>query len=274
MLLALSKLLTWLASPLVMALALGVAAWREALRGRRRRSWLWLGLGAAWLLVWTSPLFYAWFGSTLERQYPPLRAEETPAGDAIVVLGGGMEDSCILPYPDMTAAADRVWHAARLFHAGKAPLVIVSGLGDDHAAVPLLADLGVPAGAIRAEAASRNTAENARGTAALLARAGAGRRIVLVTSAWHMRRARLLFERAGLAVIPAATDHEATLARARVDRWSLPNLLPSPDALQRNTAMLKEYIGYWVYRVCGGRAAANVPAAAATPGAGSHAGVP
>ena len=246
--LALTKILTWLASPLVIALFLGLLAWLQAYRGKRRGAALWLVLASLWLLVWSSTPFYGWFGSTLERQYPPCRAEDLPTADAIVVLGGGMESSRGLFYPDMNSAADRVWHAARLYKTGKAPLVIPTGVGEIEATVPLLVDLGVPTAVIRVETASRNTAENARCTAALLARSG-GRRVLLVTSAWHMRRAQLLFERAGLEVIPAATDYEATIARARPDRWSLLMLLPSPDALNRNTVILKEYIGYWVYRM-------------------------
>lgn len=243
----LAKFLTWLASPLAIAMVLGLLACWLAWRGRRRAAIAWLALTAAWLLVWSSPLFYGWFGFTLERCYPPRRAGEMPTADAIVVLGGGMTAAPgLLPYPDMTGGADRVWHAARLYRAGKAPIVIPSGKGEDQATVPLLLDLGVPAHAIRVEADSRNTVENARFTAALLKRLGC-RRILLVTSAWHMRRAHLLFARTGLEVIPAATDHEATLVRATLD-WSLPDLLPSPDALTRNTAILKEYIGYWVYR--------------------------
>jgi len=244
----LTKLLTWLASPLVIAMLIGLIAWRQAYRGRRCRAVLWLALAGLWMLVWSSTPFYGWFGSTLECQYPPCRVEDLPTGDAIVVLGGGMETSRDLFYPDMSGAADRVWHAARLYKAGKAPIVIPTGVGEDESSVPLLRDLGVPATAIRVETASRNTAENARFTAALLARLGA-RRVLLVTSAWHMRRAQLLFERAGLEVIPAATDYEATIAHARPDRWSLQNMLPNSDALNRNTCIQKEYIGYWVYRV-------------------------
>ena len=247
--LALTKFLTWLASPLVIALLLGLFAWWKAYRGRRRGAVLGLALAVLSLLVWSSTPFYGWFGFSLERQYPPCRAEDLPKADAIVVLGGGMEWSRDLPYPDMNGAADRLWHAARLYKAGKAPVVLPTGAWEDASSVPLLLDLGVPAAVIRAETASRNTAENARFTAELLARMGCGRRVLLVTSAWHMRRAQLLFERAGLEVIPAATDYEATIVHARPDRWSLQDWLPNPDALNRNTGILKEYVGYWVYRV-------------------------
>jgi uncharacterized SAM-binding protein YcdF (DUF218 family) len=244
----LGKILAWLASPLILGLGGFVVALAAMARGRTRRAAVWGGAAMLWLLVWSSPLFYTWFGCTLERAYPPRTAEALPSADAIVVLGGGMSTpQGPVRDPDLSAAADRVWFAARLYRAGKAPVVVPSGEGEAATSAVLLADLGVPAAAIRVENASRNTAENAVRTRAVLQALGA-HRVLLVTSAFHMRRARMIFERAGVAVIPAATDYEATLLRVRAGRWSLTELLPSPEALSRNTYILKEYLGYAAYR--------------------------
>lgn len=246
--LELGKLLTWLVSPMTLAFLGFVVALVCLARGRRRAGG-WLGAATlAWLLAWSMPALGLRLGYGLEKDYPPQAVEDLPAADAIVLLGGGMTPPVApLVYPELLGAGDRAWHAARLYRAGKAPVVIPSGVSEERASVPFLRDLGVPAEAIRVEGASRNTDENARFTAALLARLG-GHRVLLVTSAWHMRRARLLFERAGVDVIPAAADYEATLAHARAGHWSLQELLPNPETLCGNTVMLKEYIGYWVYR--------------------------
>lgn len=64
----------------------------------------------------------------------------------------------------------------------------------------ILMESGVPAGAIVRERRSRDTHENAIYTAALLKERGL-RDVVLVTCTWHLRRARKLFERAGLEVV-------------------------------------------------------------------------
>ena len=245
-----AKFLPWLASPLTLALLAAAWALVAGVRGRRRTSCRLLAGIVVWLLVWSSPLFYRWFGGALERPYPPLRAGEMPRADAIVLLGGGMSAPYGLPYPDMSGSADRVWHAARLYHAGRAPLVIASGSEEAASSALLLQDLGVPAAAIRVEGESRNTAGNAACTRRLLDALGA-RRVLLVTSALHMRRARLLFERSGVEVIPAATDHEATARRSRPDRWSLAALLPSAEMLERNSCALKERLGYWACRLTG-----------------------
>jgi uncharacterized SAM-binding protein YcdF (DUF218 family) len=98
--------------------------------------------------------------------------------------------------------AGRVWYAARLFHAGKAPLVLLSGGGDlerqafseARAMAVFLQDLGVPAQAIALEKTSRNTRQSAAFSAALLKSRGI-EHILHVTSVLHMPRAVALFTR-------------------------------------------------------------------------------
>jgi uncharacterized membrane protein len=72
---------------------------------------------------------------------------------AIVVLGGSFSYSRALPYPDMSASADRYWHGARLFHGGKGNRIILTGgrmpwagpgLTEAESGAVFLQDLGVP----------------------------------------------------------------------------------------------------------------------------------
>ena len=150
---------------------------------------------------------------TLTTQALKLRAEDMPTADAIVVLGGGMTaNKAVYPYADISEAGDRVWHAARLYRAGKAPLVVPTGCNDKDAVVPLLLDLGVPSTALRVEDEARNTEENARFVATMLKDVVPGRkpRILLVTSAIHMRRALLMYSRyaSELDIIPRLSPEE------------------------------------------------------------------
>src|SRR5206468_7409159 len=107
--------------------------------------------------------------------------------DAIVVLGGGLSPA--MPpeqaFPRLVTGADRVWLAARLYHAKVAPRVIVSGGGfmvrpDNPATTEaagmreFLIALGVPAEAIVDEGASINTIENISNVRGLI---GNGRRV-------------------------------------------------------------------------------------------------
>ena len=106
---------------------------------------------------------YRWIGGALESEWPIVKAEEVPKADAIVLLGGGMgSNRNVYPYAEMWGGADRVWHAARLYKAGKAPIVIPTGCNERESTVPLLRDFGVPESAILVEDAARNTEENAR----------------------------------------------------------------------------------------------------------------
>lgn len=244
------------------------------------------GAALAWLLVWSLPGLSQVIGLYLEEAYPPQRVEEMPRADAIVLLGGGMSANLKKsPYAEMHLAADRVWHAARLFKAGKAPIIIPTGTGDRESTEPLLHDFGVPREAIVGEYEARNTEENAKFVERLLLSRvesselnvegsklkveGSGGqsnnptmlqshnatiaqlhnpRILLVTSAWHMRRAVLMYQKyaPGLEIVPAAADYEEVVNDYP---WQFWQYLPSGQALGRNSDLAKELIGYWGYRL-------------------------
>ncbi|MGA2854123.1 MAG: YdcF family protein, partial [Verrucomicrobiota bacterium] len=99
--------------------------------------------------------------------------------DVIVVLGGG--------------SGERPARAAELFKELDAPRIIVSGFGDCENNRRILLKAGVPAGAIQLEDKSRTTRENAGFTLKLL-RAENARRVILVTTWYHSRRALACFE--------------------------------------------------------------------------------
>jgi len=212
-----------------------------------------IAAGALWLWTMSTPAMYSVLGMSLERDYPPTRVETLPAADAIVVLGGGVSGNTnTCPYAELSMAADRVAHAARLWKAGKAPVVIPSGERETMASLPLLRELGLPDSAILVENKARNTEENVKFVAELVKGRGEGLkgsrpRILLVTSAWHMRRSLLMFRKyaQGVEVIPAACDYEATLSSDRP--LEAKDFAPTADALLRNSYMLKEIIGYWGY---------------------------
>ena len=216
-----------------------------------------VGCGVLWLWLWSTPMMYRWVGLGLEREWPVVLVEDAPKADAIVILGGGMAaNTNVYKYAEMWSAADRVWYAARLWKAGKAPIVIASGTGEREATVPLLRDFGVAEAAIVVEDKARNTEENAKFVEDILNRVERVDRvewrlprILLVTSAWHMRRSLLMFKKyaPNLEIIPAATDYEASVRMCR--EFGLGELLPSADYLSFNSGCFKEYIGYWGYRL-------------------------
>jgi uncharacterized SAM-binding protein YcdF (DUF218 family) len=108
--------------------------------------------------------------------------------DVIVVLSGGEGD-------------ERVRQAAALYHAGYAPVVVLSGggavLGEATAQILRRQALarGIPDRALVYERTSTSTGEQARNLREILARRRV-RRAIVVTSSYHTRRTRYLFRRA------------------------------------------------------------------------------
>mgnify|MGYP006175794151 CR=1 FL=1 len=97
-------------------------------------------------------------------------------------------------------------------------------------------DMGVPENAMLLEGSSRTTFENALRTRELLGEGA--RNIALVTSAFHMGRAVLWFEKAGFTVYPVRTDIRVLHESRAFWEW-----LPKPQALDESTIAIKEYLG-------------------------------
>ena len=250
--LLLDKLLTAFALPVGAAILLGALA-LLAQGARFPRSALFCLLAALLeLTVFSLPVTADALSARLTAPFPPQAPDSYEEAELIVVLGGGLEGpTAKRPVADFNHAADRLFYAAELFHAGRAPAILASGGSvwglstetEAEASAAVLQRLGVPEGRLRLEGDSRNTRENALFSRTLAAET---QRILLVTSASHMRRAQGCFEAVGFTVIPAATDFEDYSGMDPVLRW-----LPSHDALATNSRMLKEGLGLLVYRLRG-----------------------
>jgi uncharacterized SAM-binding protein YcdF (DUF218 family) len=178
----------------------------------------------------------------------PVDVAAVPASGAgaIVVLGGDMERTP--EYGGGTVgplSLERVRYAARLAHATSLPILITGGVlkpGEPPIAElmrdALAEDFGVSARWI--ENHSRNTAENARYSAAMLRREGIGT-VVLVTHGFHMKRALFAFAKAGLKVIPAPT-------MSTEGEFEAEALAPTGKALQDSFYAAHEWVGLAWYR--------------------------
>jgi len=223
----------------------------------RRRRLGWVLLLAACAGLWLSTTT----GLAEALQRGPLAAPPTldaagiarlrAPGTVIVVLGGGRE--AFAPEyagPNLGATTlERLRYGIWLARQTGLPLAFSGGTGhgqDDGATEAEVAariaaqEFGHP---LRwTESRSRDTRENAINTLALLRSAGL-KRCVLVTHAWHMRRAVRDFERAvadsggGIAISPAPIG----LAPAVED--SLLRWLPSGEGALRCRQALREMLG-------------------------------
>lgn len=200
---------------------------------------------------------------SLEWRYLP--PESIPHADVIVVLGGGTNSGHYpRPQADLNSSGDRLVYAAWLYQQGSAPNLLLSSgaiewlypeTSPTEDMAEILTLMGVPREAMWTESRSRNTYENALYSRELLDEKGI-RRIILVTSAAHMRRSVALFEHQGLEVIPAPTDYR--ISRSELEQLKYPSLaaqlfslLPSAANISMTTEAMKEYIGFFVYRMRG-----------------------
>jgi len=216
---------------------------------RRSGALVALFLAITWLYLASTALVADLLMGALEKDQRPKVLSVIPQADAIVVLGGALRgDTHWSSLGDLNAQADRLVHAVDLYKAGKAPRLLVSGgasrgaRSEAQQMEQILGVMGVPHRAILRESESRDTRDNARYSAIIL-KGKKMTRILLVTSAFHMRRARAAFEAEGLEVIPAPTDYQRLVSTPSVPPW-----LPTVQDLERTTIALREFVGYWVYR--------------------------
>ena len=163
-------------------------------------------------------LAVAYVGLTFVQVWWASTQDDQDAADAIVVLGAAQWDG--RPSPVLRARLD---HAAELWEAGVAPVIVVTGgkqEGDrftqGFTGYDYLTDLGVPDEALRVEVDGTDTFTELSASAAILAGDGLGDEVLLVTDPYHAFRAAAIAREVGLAphVSPTggATDLRA-LAR-------------------------------------------------------------
>lgn len=253
-----NKIVTWTLSPMgvfFLSVLFGWAAWRFAGHRAwvRRACRLLVAFGFVELWVLSCGFSIRFIGCPLEGE--EIDVLSLPSADAIVLLGGGVGVHSGCGRTELFGGVDRVWTAARLFRAGKAPQMTVSGSGAPGE-IAVLADLGVDTNKIVVLQSARNTQEEAdmikvkvrgegEGEKVKVKGEGGRIRILLVTSAWHMPRAKMLFERAGFEVVAAPTDYEMHFATE--GRVQLGDFFPGAEALVRNSYAVKEWVAYFCY---------------------------
>jgi uncharacterized SAM-binding protein YcdF (DUF218 family) len=231
----------------------GLLVWRRWPRAGK----IIAGTAFAAMVVLSTNAGAGWLVRPLEARTTALVAPERAGAQAIVVLAAGQLENAPeygnRAIPDYIALA-RLRYAAHLQRRTGLPVLVSGGNGGeidpethereyakaDAMAVALREDFGVPVRWI--ETTSRDTAQNAAFSAALL-RADGVKRILLVTDAMHMPRAHDVFAQHGLEVVDAPTmffNDQAKGMRA----W-----LPSAEGMRRTWYAVYEWIGIAWYRV-------------------------
>ena len=217
---------------------------------RLGRALAWIGVTVNLLLV--VPASVGWLLAQVEDP-TPLAVATIADAEAIVILGAGRREYA----PEFDGetvnrlALERLRYGARLAHLSGLPVLVSGGGGAEEVPEAVLMqaalekDFGVP---VRwAEKRSLDTRENARYSAAILNAAGV-RRILLVTHAAHMYRARTEFEAAGLVVHPAPTGWLGNYTDKPPASFMLGEL-PSQNSAYAGWFALHETLGQLAYRV-------------------------
>lgn len=238
-------------------LILGWFEWRRRFRKRVSRFWI---IGMLQLYLFSTPWVAGQLIMSWEVPSPNVQELELIDDniDYAVVLGGMTEYTGYEFEPfQLLDAADRLMVGMKLVNQGYAETLILSGgnnpLIDNEAPSEalLMKDwirtyTNFDTTAIRIEPASVNTYENALGVKKVLEREGKGDRVFLITSAYHMRRARMIFEGVGLKPFPVATDHRSA---KELDDSGILNWIPNSAALHYSSEILRELVGYAYYKL-------------------------
>lgn len=183
----------------------------------------------------------------LENAYPVLRQLPKNAG-AAVVLGGGN-----YLYPKISPAEDsvkRVIEAARIRRMIAIPLILSGGKSplensgaDAESMKRVLNSLGI-SGNIFLDTKSLNTFGNAKYSAIVLKKLKIDKPVILITSAYHMKRAVLSFKNNGINVYPDPVDFHTDRTE-----YTLFSFFPTMKDLSDSFRALHEYIGIIYYHL-------------------------
>lgn len=191
----------------------------------------------------------------LENDYHPYHiASGTKGADSagyVVVLGGGLVPDSPANGGRPTLAPEslkRLVYGVRIAASSGLPLIVSGGVVPSEptsepealVAEKMIRSLGFGTVRVLVEGKSRNTWENA----SFVEKRFHPKRVILVTSAFHMPRSVIAFERNGIAVVPAPTDYLSDRAP-----YTLYSYLPTAGALRVSAIALKEYLGYLYYRL-------------------------
>lgn len=192
--------------------------------------------------------------ATLEEPFIVRDLDKLPTCDAVVVLGGAVRPSKFdVAGLDFKPAADRVIMGLELIRRGKAGNLVVSGAVQNVNGRKLveadlirhwLATWHLPNAPVESLSDCCNTHDEALRVAALRREKG-WQNILLVTSAYHMKRAQAVFRTAGVPVVCVPCDFQTEISIETEWRWAW---VPRHGGFEKLSLYIHEQIGWVMYR--------------------------
>ncbi len=190
----------------------------------------------------------------IESRYPAVPVAAAGPADAIVVLGGILGPRAGTEFgPNWLDTSERFEAGLALRQAGKAGRLVFTGAQmpwEDRATTEgdelkrLAVARGLAPESILVTRRIDNTAGEARAVADLMHEQG-WKKIILVTTGWHMPRAAWLFRKAGVDCVIFPVDFR----RDRQKKLTLIDFLPKAEALGNTETTLREVYGNLFYRI-------------------------
>jgi uncharacterized SAM-binding protein YcdF (DUF218 family) len=250
----LSQFLSFLALPLTMILILIICGAVFLRKSWGKRS-LWAGI--ILLLIFTNPFLSNLAILTWEPNFKQFdQVENYELG--IVLTGVTNLSKTAYDRTFFQKGADRITHALQLYRMGKIKKILISGgqglnpVNEQSEAELLqrfLIMTGMPASDILIEDQSKNTAQNAQFTKTFLEQNNItnDQEFLLITSAFHMYRAKRCFDKAGLNTQTFPADYYSHDVK-----YDLPSILyPNAESLIIWNKLIKEWLGIAMYKLAG-----------------------
>lgn len=188
----------------------------------------------------------------VEGEYSYKRTNEIEKAEAIVILSGIMrinefDDDYIVEWGDI----DRFFKGIRLYELNKSNMIVFTGgnnpynktkISEGKVLEKFALNYGVKKEDISITKDVLNTSDEAKAVLDLI---GANKTIILVTSAFHMKRAKLLFERQGINVTPYKVDYKTPPSL----ELNFIDIIPSSSGLRKSEIAFREIIGRLYYSI-------------------------
>ena len=209
------------------------------------------------IIIWTFSIGFVADLLCKIVEYPWQRIEESnaPTADAIIVLSGGGRFQApgkanVFEWGD----PDRYFAGLSLYKKKKAPILVFTGgtIPYDQQSIDegtlykeQAISFGIPLDAIFVTNKVINTAQEAIEIRRNLNKINSSSRVLLVTSAFHMKRAKMVFERQGFLVHPFPVDFKTS----KNSSWQSPyKWIPNSYSLHLSSQALRELMGRSIYR--------------------------
>ena len=186
---------------------------------------------------------------SLERNYSVISPNELDTADTVVVLSGMLQtikqDSMI--HYEFSEAVDRIFAGINLLKMGKAQKIILTrgklpwskGVPEGDYLAEFVQSQGIDPNRILLTEIVQNTNDEAKAISKMLPK---NSEVILVTSAFHMPRAKKVFQNQNLKIIPYAVDF-----RSSAKDIDVLDFLPQANAFKDSSFYFREIIGRLYY---------------------------